>query len=103
MPRDQGRESRKGGPSHHKPDPAAVLTFTRLIGFADKPIDLLPPVGLPVNPLVGGSNPSRGANKLTPCDFGRNVIRLDINVHAASVVHTLDLDAEFIGRRFRMG
>jgi hypothetical protein len=53
--------------------------------------------------LVGGSNPSRGANKLTPCDFGRNVIRLDINVHAASVVHTLDLDAEFIGRRFRMG
>src|SRR5207249_4173720 len=42
-----------------------------------------------------------GTQFFEPCNFGRNVVGLDINVHAAFVVHALNLHAELVGRRFQ--
>src|ERR1700733_12370513 len=41
-----------------------------------------------------------GTQFLEPCNFGRNVVGLDINVHAAFVVNALNLYAGLVGRRF---
>src|SRR6202034_2840450 len=42
-----------------------------------------------------------GTQFFEPCNFRRNIVGLDIDVHAAFVVHALNLHTEFVGRRIQ--
>ena len=47
----------------------------------------------PLEPLV-----DRRAKPFEACDFGRNIVGLDVDVHPALMVDALDLDADLVQR-----